>query len=290
MRSRLDNAAMPYFQAVDGTQMFYSVWGSASGDPVLLIHGGNVGSDVWDFQIPSLVDKGFRCIVYEQRGFSRSDAPGTGYDFDTFASDLDALIRHLNLDNFSAVGYSHGGCVLARYLANYGSAKVNKAVLVASIAPFLLKTAHNPEGIDRSDLYEPFERSMRIDRPKIFRESLDAFFAPETAETPVSDEIKDWAISVCLRSSLMPMLAIYRAGSETDFRPDMAAFTMPTLILHGDKDPFAPPAITALRTHRLIPGSELVLYEGASHGLFFTHQERLNRDLASFLLNQSPAE
>jgi non-heme chloroperoxidase len=272
---------MPYCKAADGTQLFYSVWGE--GHPLLFIHGGNVGSEMWTFQIPVLVERGYQCITYDQRGFARSDVPRGGYDFDTLASDLDRLIERLGLSRFSVATFSFGGAVLARYLTRHGSSMVEKAILVSPITPFLLKTPDNPEGLDREVAYEPFRRGLVENRPQIFRDSMDAFFNPATSERPITEGLKAWLVDLALRSPLMPMLEFFRASSETDFRADMRSFTMPTLIIHGDLDVFAPLAVTGARTHRMIEHSRLLTYAGASHGLLFTHQERLNREIAGFL-------
>jgi len=272
---------MPHFHALDGTRLVNSVWGS--GRPLVFVHGGNGGADFWEFQVPALTDRGFQCIVYDQRGFAKSDCPSTGYEVDTSASDLDALILHVGIDQCSVVTCSFGACVLARYLTRYGTDKLNKAILVAAITSFLLKTDNNPEGADRGSAYEPFRRGMQSDRAQLFRMSLDAFFSPSTLEHPVSEGIKEWMMKIALGSPLMPMLELFRAMNEADCREDMKAFTMPTLIIHGDGDVFAPLACTGMRTQSLIGGSRLSVYRGGSHGLFFTHQDRLNSDIASFI-------
>jgi len=221
---------MSYFKTADGTELFYSVWGK--GDPLVLIHGGNIGADVWEFQVPYLVDHGYSCIVYDQRGFARSDCSAGGYDFDTFADDLAALINHLNLQRFSVVAFSHWGCVLGRYLSRHGDSKIDKLVLIATILPAILKSKANLEGIDRSLIFDPFYAGMQKDRASIFRASLDEFFASATADTQVFEGTKDWIMGVALRSSLMPMLEVYKSSNETDFRKDLKLFGMPTLIIH----------------------------------------------------------
>jgi non-heme chloroperoxidase len=132
-------------------------------------------------------------------------------------------------------------------------------------------------------MFDPFYASMKKDRPGIFSDSMEAFFAADTAETPVSDGLKNWVLNAALRSSLMPMLEIYKSSDETDFRKDLASFVMPTLLIHGGADVFAPLEVTAQRVHQAIKGSRLEIYKGASHALFFTHQDRLNRDIAQFL-------
>jgi non-heme chloroperoxidase len=281
VKAKTKEIAMPFFETEDNTRLFYSVWGS--GRPILLIHGGNVGSDIWTFQLSPLIESGYRCIVYDQRAFGRSDCPAGGYDFDTLASDLNQLIHHLNLPKLSIMTFSFGAGVLSRYLSLYGSGLVESAVLIAPITPFFLRTADNPEGLERATAYEPFRAGMLEDRPKLFRDSLDALFPAETAEQPVSDEMKAWIIGSALQAPLMPMLELYRTSSETDFRGDMKCFTMPTLIVHGDADVFVPAPSTGLRTHAMIAGSTFLSYAGASHGILFTHRERINRDVAGFL-------
>jgi non-heme chloroperoxidase len=272
---------MPYFHALDGARLFYSVWGS--GRPIVFIHGGNAGADFWEFQVPALAEKGFQCIVYDQRGFGKSDCPKAGYEVDTLASDLDRLIHHVPVSPCTVVTYSFGACVLARYLSRYGTDKVDKAILVAAITPFFLRAGNNPEGLERNTAYEPFRLGMQNDRAQLFRMSLDAFFCPSTSEHPVSEGVKESMMRIALGSPLMPMLELFRTMSATDCRNDMQAFTIPTLIIHGDCDVFAPPACTGARTHALISGSKLLMYRGASHGLFFTHHGRLNADIAAFM-------
>jgi len=274
---------MSYFKTADGTQLYYSVWGK--GSPIVLIHGGNLGSDVWEFQVPYLTEQGYSCIVYDQRGFARSDCSSGGYDFDTYSDDLAALIEHLDLKRFSVVAFSHGGGLFGRYLTRYGSSKVDKLVLLSTIMPAFRKSADNPEGMDRSVIFDPFYASMKKDRPGIFSDSMDAFFAPDTAETPVSDSLKRWVLNTALRSSLMPMLEIYKSSNETDFRKDLPSLVMPTLLVHGAADVFAPLEVTAQRVNQAVKGSRLEIYKGASHALFFTHQDRLNRQIAEFVEN-----
>lgn len=277
---------MPRFQTYDGTEIFYTAWGTD--EPVLFLHGGNIGSEIWEFQLPYFVERGNRCITYDQRGFGRSDWPSAGYDFDTLASDLNQFIDHLNLQNFAVVAFSFGGCVLARYLSHFGGNRVTRAALVSTLAPFIGKTANNPDGVDSKLLYEPFRTAMKRDRSKAFRDAVEPFFNSQAAETPVSESVKEWAIRACMKSPLVPMLDIGKSANETDFREDMSAFRMPTLMIHGDADVFAPPQATVIRVQRLIPGGELKMYPGASHGLLFTHQDRLNKDLATFLTCSEP--
>jgi non-heme chloroperoxidase len=272
---------MPYFKTNDGTQLFYSVWGE--GRPIVFIHGNNVASDMWVSQIPSLVANGHQCIAYDQRGFIRSDSPQRGYDMDTFADDLNCFFEHLNLPQISVVAVSTGCAILARCLSRHGSGRVDNAILISTTTPCFLKSKDNPEGLEREVVYEPFRTGMIKDRPQLFRDSLDGFFNDVAAENPISEGIREWIVNYAIQNPLMTVLQYMQMGSEADSRADMRSFTMPTLIVHGDSDVFAPVAATGLRTHKLIAQSEILLYPGASHGLVFTHRDRLNRDIAQFL-------
>jgi non-heme chloroperoxidase len=267
---------MPFIEVHDGTRLHYADWGS--GKPLLLIHGWAIGAAMWEYQIPSLIASGIRCIVYDQRGCGRSDHPSQGYEFSTLADDLAILIERLDLNAVTLAGWSLGGGVVARYLARHGGARVARSILISTNTPFLLKGENNPEGLDRSLIYDPFIAGLLDDRPQLLAKAAPLFFG-----APVSPEIIGWAIGLSHTSSAVGMLQLFKAVHETDFRPDMAAFTMPTLIVHGSADPFQPLEATSERSHRAIPGSRLETYEGASHGLFFTHRERLNADLLEFI-------
>lgn len=267
---------MPFLETADGTKLYFADWGS--GKPLVLIHGWAMGADMWEYQVPYLTAHGMRCIVYDQRGCGRSDQPSRGYDFDTLADDLATVMEKLDLREATLAGFSLGGGVIARYLTRHGGDRVARSVLVASNTPCLLKSAENPEGMDRSVVFDQFRTGLTVDRPHLLASAADPFFGAS-----VSAEMKQWAIGLCYQSSALGMLELYRASNETDFRGDMAAFTMPTLIIHGAADPFAHIDATARRTARAIPGSRLQVYEGAAHGLFITHREQLNRDLVEFV-------
>jgi non-heme chloroperoxidase len=276
---------MPYFNVANGTRLFYSIWGS--GHPIVFIHGNNIGSEMWSFQSPFLIENGYQCISYDQRGFGRSDCPENGYDIDTLANDLHCFLEHLNLPKVSVVTFSVGGGILARYLTLYGARYVDKAVLISTITPCFLKTPDNPEGLDASVVYEPFRLGLIHDRPQLFRDSLDAFFNPEAAEDPISEGMREWIVASAIQNPLVPMLEYARYSTKADFRSDMGSFDVPTLIVHGDNDAFAPAQDTGLRTHKMIPGSKFALYGGASHGIVFTHRNRLNRDIVKFMESDS---
>src|SRR5215813_12104928 len=208
----------------------------------------------------------------------RSDHASHGYEFDTLADDLAMLIERLDLNDLTLVGWSLGGGVMARYLARHGGSRVARSILISTNTPFLLKGENNPQGMDRSLIYDPFIAGLLEDRPQILAKAAPLFFG-----APVSPEIIGWAIGLSHTASAVGMLQLFKAVHETDFRADMAAFTMPTLLVHGSTDPFQPVEATGERSQAAIPGSRLEIYKGASHGLFFTHRERLNADLLEFI-------
>jgi len=271
---------MPYFEAADGTRLFYNDWGT--GKPVVFLHGWAVGSAMWEYQMATLSRQRVRCIACDRRGCGLSEQPGHGYDFDTFADDLLALLAHLDLKEVTLVGHSMAGGEIARYLSRYGAGRIARVVLIGTTTPFSLRTDDNPEGIERS-VFDKMVADLEQDRPHYLAANVAAFFRGDLPEIVVSSEIQQWIVGLALQSSPKATIDMVRAFSETDFRPDMRAFTLPTLILHGDHDTNAPIDRCGRRTARLIPGSQLVVYPNAAHGLFFTHKDQLNRDLIAFL-------
>jgi non-heme chloroperoxidase len=281
----MEAMTMPFLETDDHTRLFYQEWGP--GEPVLFVHGWAMGADMWEYQMLDLSDRGFRPIAYDQRGCGRSDQPGRGYDFNTYADDLATLIEHLDLRNLALVAYSLGGGMVARYLSRHGSGRIAKVALVSSTTPYLLKADDNPEGMDRGLVYDGFLAGLLADRPQLVANLAAPFFGLGRPGIAISTEMVQWATQLCLRSSARGMIDLYRVSCESDLRSDMNAFTMPTLVIHGDADMFAPLDVTARRTARAIPGSRLEVYENAAHGLFLTHRERLSRDLLAFIETES---
>ena len=271
---------MPFTEARDGTRIFFNDWGA--GRPVVLIHGWPLNADMWEYQATHLAEQGFRVVGYDRRGFGRSDQPWTGYDYDTLADDLHALMETLDLRDAALVGFSMGGGVVARYRARHGAGRVSAAVLVAAVTPMLLKTADHPEGVDRS-VFEKMAEGLRADRPHFLANFGKTFFGAGLLNFTVTAEILQWAQNLALQASPKATLDCVRAFSETDFRPDMARFTVPTLVIHGDSDGTVPIDVSGREAARMIPGARLEVYAGAPHALFFTEKNRLNADLAGFI-------
>jgi pimeloyl-ACP methyl ester carboxylesterase len=271
---------MPMVEARDGTKLYVKDWGS--GPPVVFIHGWPVNADMWEYQMPALAAQGLRCVAYDRRGFGRSDQPWGGYDYDTFADDLSAVMEALDLRGATLVGFSMGGGEVARFLSRHGAGRVSKAVLLAAVTPFLLKTPDNPDGADRSN-FDQIVEGLQKDRPNFLNTFAKPFFGAGPLTFSISSEIMQWTLMLALQASPKATIDCVRAFSETDFRPDMPAFTVPTLIIHGTADQTVPIDGSARVAARMIPGARLVEYDGASHALFFTEKDRLNDDLLAFV-------
>ncbi|MDO0925240.1 alpha/beta hydrolase [Streptomyces sp. TG1A-8] len=275
---------MPHLTARDGTRLHYSDWGA--GRPVVLLGVAMADSRMWEFQAPFLAGNGLRCITYDRRGSGRSDVPWDGYDYDTLADDLADLLDHLDLRDAVLVGYAVGGGECVRYLSRHGTDRVSKLALVASTTPFLLNAPDNPDGLDPA-LLDQVEQAIRTDRAAWLDALTWPFFTgrpdPDPQGLPISGQLAGWLINLCLDTSPRAGTEVYRTLFTTDQRAETAAVTVPTLVIHGTADLGAPYALCGPRTAELIPDSRLLTYEGAAHGLFATHAERLNADLLAFV-------
>lgn len=266
----------------DGTDLFYKDWGN--GRPVVLIHGWPLSSDMWDAQAMALAENGFRVIAYDRRGFGRSAQPFDGYDYDSLADDLSAVLELTDAtDDITLVGFSMGGGEVARYMRRHGGRGVRSAALIASIVPYMLKTDGNPNGVPQS-AFDEIAAGIRKDRADFFRNSFfPQFFGVGWLAHPVSNAVLDNATRIALDASLKSTLACAQSFAHTDFRPDLPSFRVPTLIIHGTEDKTVPIDATARPAHTAIPGSTLIEYDGAPHGLSETDRDRLTRDLLAFL-------
>lgn len=264
-------------------ELFYQDLGE--GKPVIFIHGWPSTHQMWEYQLGEL-PKHFRCIAYDRRGFGQSEKPWTGYDYDTLAADLKSLIDTLDLSDVTLVGFSMGGGEVARYLANYGSARISKAVLVSAVTPFMLKTADNEDGAPR-ELFDDMVEKISEDRPQFLTGFGKAFFGVGMLSQPISDELLQWTHGLTLQATQKSTIDCVRAFSETDFRNDCSAIDIPTLLIHGDDDKTVPIDISSKKAVTLIKDAQLIIYEGAPHGLFITEKERLNQDLIDFISSDS---
>ena len=268
---------MPFFEATDGTRLFYMDWGQ--GKPVVFSHAWGLNADMWDYQVPDLVEAGLRCITFDRRGHGRSDRPTGGYDNDTFADDLAALITHLDLDEAALVGYSAGCAEITRYLNRYGHDRVDRVVFGVPLMPLIVKRADNPDGIDRSYV-EASAAALKRDVPGWCAANAPAFFG--TAQ-PVSPGMVDWVTRQIVATPLKVLLDTLRLGVEADHREQLAKIAVPTMVVHGTHDASAPIDLTGRKTADLVPECELVVYENAGHGLYVAEAARFNADLNAFI-------
>jgi non-heme chloroperoxidase len=253
-----------------------------SGQPVVLIHGYPLNGASWEKQERVLLHAGYRVITYDRRGFGKSSQPTVGYDYDTFAADLNALLVYLDLSDVVLVGFSMGTGEVTRYLGTYGSARVSKAVLMGTIPPFLLKTGDNPDGVDGA-VFDEIKAAVLQDRPAYFKSFLDNFYNVDTlGGTRISEQA--WQNSFVVAIGASPYAAHACIDTWlTDFRGDLPKIDVPTLLLHGDADRNLPYAVTAARLPGLIKDLTVVTVEGGPHNIAWTHPDEVNEALLAFL-------
>ena len=261
-------------------ELYYEDHGA--GKPVVLIHGWPLSGRSWESQVPALIGAGHRVITYDRRGFGWSSQPWTGYDYDTFAADLDALLRHLEVKGAALVGFSMGGGEVARYVGKYGTARVSRAVFAAAVPPFLHKTADNPGGGLDDATIGKFQQAVKGDRLAFLDEFSKNFFSVR-GKVVISEQQRVYAREIAAFASPKGTLDCIAAFGRTDFRGDLKKFTMPTLVIHGDSDAIVPFEVSGKRTHESIAGSSLALIKDAPHGLNATHPDEFNRALIEFL-------
>jgi non-heme chloroperoxidase len=272
---------MPYLKttASPSTDLHYVDLGS--GQPVVLIHGWPLSHRMWESQISALTDAGYRCIAYDRRGFGDSGKPTGGYDYESFASDLNDLMTQLDVRDAVLVGFSMGGGEVARYIGRYGTGRVAKAALLGAVTPFLLKTANNPGGIDKG-VFDGMVDAVKKDRLGFLEQFFPNFYNYEPNKG-VSADVIPFSKWVAWAASPLATRQCIVAFGETDFRADLKKFDVPTLVAHGDADRIVPIDISGKRAHEQIKGSRYEVIPGAPHGFAATHGERTSELLLDFL-------
>ena len=274
---------MSTIKTQDGTHIYYEDWGN--GPPVVLSHGWPLSADAFEDQMFFLASPGYRCIAHDRRGHGRSSQPWNGYDYNTFADDLAALIETLDLKDTILVGHSMGGGEIARYIGRHGSKRVAKAVLIAAIPPLMLKTEANPDGLP-IEAFDGIRASVLADRSQFFKDFTLPFYGYNRPDAKVSEGVRESYWRQGMNGSLKATFDCIKAFSETDFTEDLKKFDVPTLIIHGDDDQIVPIGISGLLSARLVKGATLKIYSGASHGLCTTHKDQVNQDLLEFVRTQ----
>ncbi|MDL9979231.1 alpha/beta fold hydrolase [Microbacterium sp. ASV49] len=261
--------------------LFYTDQGT--GQPVVLIHGFPLNGESWGAQAGALLDAGFRVIAYDRRGFGASTKAAWGYNYDTFAADLNVLMERLDLRDAVLVGFSMGTGEIARYLATYGSARVAKAVFIGSLEPYLLVGEDNPGGAAPQAYFDGVSATIRADRYAFLTGFFHDFYnLDENLGSRISPEALAASVQV---GNQMGNVAIAAAplAWPTDFRADIPAIEVPALILHGTADNILPIDATARRFAPMVPGATFVEIEGAPHGMLLTHAAEVNEALLAFL-------
>ncbi|WP_316800736.1 alpha/beta hydrolase [Pedobacter frigidisoli] len=252
------------------------------GRPVILVHGWPLDHQMWDYQSAALTDAGFRVISYDRRGFGKSDKPLDGYDYDTLADDLKAVIEELKLEDAVLAGFSMGGGEVVRYFSRHGGKGIAKAILISSIAPYMLQTADNPDGVPQEKIDE-ITAGLIADRPGFLGTFTKQFYGQGLLNKPVSSERLATDLNIAMQATLKSTLGCAAAFSSTDLRGEMKTINVPTLIIHGDEDQTVPIKATGEQAAQLLPEAEYIVYEGEPHGLFITAKDRLNADLIDFI-------
>jgi len=271
---------MAYIDSHDGVQLHVKDIGR--GRNVVLIHGWPLTGDMFEYQSLALLEAGYRVITYDRRGFGQSGHPATGYDYDSFADDLKAVLDKLDLQSANLVGFSMGGGEIARYLSRHGAERISKSVLVSSVVPYLLKTEDNPDGADAS-VFDEMKAQIRKDRFAFLQSLAKQFYGVGMISKPVSEALLDWTFMLAVMASPLATIQCVDAFGKTDFRKDLAAFTIPTLIIHGTSDSTVPIDAAGRAAAKGIRGARLIEYGSEPHGLFATAPDRLNSDLIEFI-------
>ena len=250
---------------------------------VVLIHGWPLSWRMWEPQIGPLTEAGYRVVAYDRRGFGSSAFLWGGYDYDTFAADLKDVLEDLDLRDVTLVGFSMGGGEVARYAGRYGTDRLKSVVFMSSVAPFMLETDDNPDGVP-AEQFEAMKQGVRKDRPEFLEGFRKQFVNWGVVSHPVSEAMLDYSHAIALMAQPKATLDCIDAFGKTDFRPDMAALAgTPTMFVHGDDDQIVPLKVSAQQGHDMVPGSRLEVVSGGPHGLNLTHPEETNALLLDFL-------
>jgi non-heme chloroperoxidase len=269
-----------HIQTKDEVRLRVKDWGK--GRAVVMMHGWPLSSDTFDELGMAIAQAGMRAIAYDRRGFGRSQQPWGGYDYDSLADDLAAVIEQTGAADVTLLGFSMGGGEVARYLTRHGDSRIRQAILVASIVPYMLKTGDNPQGVEQK-VFDGMAEAITADRAAFWPQFFKSFYGVGITSHPVSQEVIDWSCDLSMQASLRATLECARSFATTDLRPDLRSFSVPTLIIHGTDDQTVPIDTSARAAATGITGATLIEYAGAPHGLLASHKTQLVSDVMQFL-------
>lgn len=270
-----------FIVTADGARIYYKDWGS--GPPIVFSHGWPLNADSWDAQLLFLAERGFRCIAHDRRGHGRSTQTWQGNDMNGYADDLAALITSLDLQGVTLVGFSTGGGEVVRYIGRHGTRRVARVVLVGAVPPFMLRTADNPQGVP-IEVFDGIRAASLADRAQLYRDLADGpFFGGNRPGQTPSRGIRDTFWLQGMQSGHRNAFECIAAFSATDFRGDLDAIDVPTLVIHGTDDQVVPIDVGGRASAARIRGARLIEYADAPHGITDTHRDRLNADLLAFV-------
>jgi non-heme chloroperoxidase len=270
---------MPFIETADQASLFVTDWGS--GPPVVFTHAWGLRSDEWNYQVPAFVGAGLRCVLYDRRSHGRSDRPPAGYDIDTPADDLAAVIEHFDLHDIILIAHSLGSKEAVRYLTRHGDARVARMVLVAPTTPLLRRTPDNPDGVD-PELIEANYAAVAADVPKWCAdfEAAGPYFGSSPGSSP---GLIDWTTRMIVDTPTHVLLETLKINADVDMRDELGKLQLPVLIIHGDQDAWAPLELTGRKTAALISDATLVVYPSAGHGLYASDHDAVNADILAFI-------
>lgn len=277
---------MSFITVKDGTQIFYKAWGFGGSEEnrptVVFSHGWPLNADAWDEQMFFLASHGYRVIAHDRRGHGRSDQPWHGNDMDTYADDLAALVKALDLSSAVHVGHSTGGGEVARYIGRHGTKRVAKAVLVGAVTPIMLKSDSNPNGTPMK-AFDDIREGVASHRSQFYKDLSGPFYGANRADSRVTVGQREQFWLQGMSVGLKAAYDCVKAFSESDFTEDLKKIDVPTLFIHGDDDQIVPIEASAIIASKLVKDSVLSIYKGAPHGLTATHREQFHQELLAFI-------
>ncbi|GAA2881359.1 non-heme chloroperoxidase [Actinoplanes cyaneus] len=273
---------MPYITTDDGTEIFYKDWGT--GQPIIFSHGWPLSSDAWDVEMKLAADNGFRAIAHDRRGHGRSSQTWYGNDMDTYAADLDALVRALDLRDLIVVGHSTGGGEAVRFAARHGVGRVVKVATVGAVPPVMVQSDTNPEGTP-IEAFDSIRDALLADRSQFFKDLSAQFFGTNRPGSKISQGQRDQFWRLGMQAGFAAVHDCVKAFSETDFTEDLKALDVPVFIAQGDDDQIVPIADAAEKAIKLVKNGQLKVYPGAPHGIAGPYQQELDKDLLAFWLS-----